>query len=80
MGTGGEEAKGFIRLALEKAGLLPGRVLIKLLTGRRKPDDRIFTSLDIPSFTDLWQKDRADNPPPGRLCRRRRLSPPAPFN
>ncbi|MDI6699604.1 MAG: hypothetical protein QME85_11850, partial [Candidatus Saccharicenans sp.] len=34
---GVEEAKGFIRLALEKAGLPPVKVLLKLLDERRKP-------------------------------------------
>jgi len=37
VGIGVEEAKGFIRLALEKAGLPPVKVLLKLLTERRKP-------------------------------------------
>ncbi|MDI6697501.1 MAG: hypothetical protein QME85_01015 [Candidatus Saccharicenans sp.] len=32
-----EEARGLIKLALEKAGLPPLKVLLKLLTERRKP-------------------------------------------
>jgi len=35
---GVEEAKGLIRLALEKAGLPPVKVLLKLLDERRKPE------------------------------------------
>jgi len=40
IGIGVEEAKGFIRLALEKAGLPPVKVLLKLLTERRKPKQK----------------------------------------
>jgi len=37
VGIGAEEARGLIRLALEKAGLPPVKVLLKLLDERRKP-------------------------------------------
>jgi len=40
IGIGVEEAKGFIRLALEKAGLPPVKVMLKLLTERRKPKQK----------------------------------------
>jgi len=36
-GVGLEEAGRFIRLVLEKAGLPPLKILLKLLTKRRKP-------------------------------------------
>jgi len=32
-----EQARGFLRLTLEKAGLPPLKILLKLLTERRKP-------------------------------------------
>ena len=37
VGVGAEEAERFIRLVLEKAGLPPLKILLKLLTERRKP-------------------------------------------
>ncbi len=40
VGTGRQEARGLIKLALEKAGLPPVKVLLKLLTERRKPYPR----------------------------------------
>ena len=37
IGAEAEEAARFIRLVLEKAGLPPLKILVKLLTERRKP-------------------------------------------